>query len=195
MSDKLPPLPGPPVDVRPGLKKMKPGEPGEPADRLKALAGLLKQGSFSKEEIAVRLPVYTEVTRRSLERDLLNLAKAGYDVVAERRPGSRFVSYRLAQAPARTEPIPERAWLDAWHETLLEKDDETLTQIKEFLGVGEVAKVLGLTVRRVTEFCKSGRLKSQKVGRRYIVHRQDVTEFAKIERFVGKRLTGPPGNG
>ncbi len=49
----------------------------------------------------------------------------------------------------------------------------------------EVAAKLGVSIRRVQQFCRSGRL-GQKVGRDFFIEESELKKFRKIKRRVGR---------
>jgi predicted site-specific integrase-resolvase len=53
------------------------------------------------------------------------------------------------------------------------------------LLTNEAAKKLGISIRRIQQFCRSGRL-GQKVGRDFIIDESSLKKFQKIKRRVGR---------
>lgn len=53
-----------------------------------------------------------------------------------------------------------------------------------FLSSGQVAKKLGVSVIRVQQFIRDGRLKAMKVGRNYVIKESDLVTVS--ERKVGR---------
>ena len=45
---------------------------------------------------------------------------------------------------------------------------------KEFISVSEAAKILGISRMQITRWIKAGKLKAQKVGRSYIIKKNDI---------------------
>ncbi len=58
--------------------------------------------------------------------------------------------------------------------------------MKEFFSVLEVAKLLNLSRSAVLYHIKSGNLKSNRVGKIYIISKEDFGEFLK-EHKIGKK--------
>ncbi len=54
----------------------------------------------------------------------------------------------------------------------------------ELLSVKQAAKELGVSGNRVREFCQEGRL-GEKVGRQWIITRDELDKFKKIPRKRG----------
>jgi len=50
----------------------------------------------------------------------------------------------------------------------------------------KAAEILEVSVERVEQFCREGRL-GQKVGNRWLIHPEDLKRFAKIPRPTGRR--------
>lgn len=55
----------------------------------------------------------------------------------------------------------------------------------ELISATQAAQELGVTTRWIQRLCKDGRL-GQKVGKQYIITRQDLDKFKSIPRKVGK---------
>lgn len=53
------------------------------------------------------------------------------------------------------------------------------------LSVEQAAKKLDLSVTRVQQLCKGGRL-GQRVGRTYVILEDDLKRFAKLPREAGR---------
>lgn len=87
------------------------------AARLTALAELLAQGHYTREEIIKKLPVYRALSKGTLERDFYKLDQIGLTVTAVRKHCSLSVTYRLKTNLRQIVPIKERAWYKSWEET------------------------------------------------------------------------------
>lgn len=48
---------------------------------------------------------------------------------------------------------------------------------KELLSTAEIARILGITPVAVFKRIKSGKIKAEKVGRNYVIRRQDLPEI------------------
>lgn len=58
--------------------------------------------------------------------------------------------------------------------------------IKGNLTVREAAEVLGVSIDRVYQFARDGRLKGARIGRMILFPERQVRQFAKIERRPGR---------
>ncbi len=54
------------------------------------------------------------------------------------------------------------------------------------LTTAEAADQLGVSARRVRQFCRAGRLEAQKIGRDWIVLQADLNQFKSIPRKPGR---------
>lgn len=55
-----------------------------------------------------------------------------------------------------------------------------------FVTTDDAAEMLDVTARRVRQFIDEGRLPAQKIGRQWIIKREDVLSFAVLQRNVGR---------
>lgn len=55
------------------------------------------------------------------------------------------------------------------------------------MGIEEAAEVIGVTPQRVRQFCREGRL-GRRVGRTWIITREEAEAFADIPRNPGVRI-------
>ena len=69
--------------------------------------------------------------------------------------------------------------------------DTNMSTPTKLLTTREAATLLNVSVRRITQFCKSGRLRGQKVGRDWLLTQADVSRFRRIPRPIGR--PGKPG--
>ena len=56
----------------------------------------------------------------------------------------------------------------------------------KILTTRQAATLLGVSVRRVCQFCESGRLQSRKVGRDWLIPPSEAERFRRIPRSVGR---------
>ena len=61
----------------------------------------------------------------------------------------------------------------------------------QLFTVKEAADFLKLSERRVRKLCSTGRLGERFGQRSYMIHRDQLTEFAKVERRVGAPRQNP----
>lgn len=62
----------------------------------------------------------------------------------------------------------------------------------QLFTVKEAADFLKLSERRVRKLCSTGRLGERFGQRSYMIHRDQLTEFAKVERRVGAPRRNTP---
>ena len=62
-------------------------------------------------------------------------------------------------------------------------------KLSDLITAAQAAEILGLSKERVSQLCKQGRLHAVKPGRDWVMSRQTVEQFAKIDRPEGR----PPG--
>lgn len=60
-----------------------------------------------------------------------------------------------------------------------------MTQLKDVLTIKEAAAVCGLSQERLRQFCQEERL-GRKFGMQWMIERQELEEFMKIERKPGR---------
>ena len=59
--------------------------------------------------------------------------------------------------------------------------------LDELLLPAEVARILRVTVRTVERYCKEGKIRAVKIGRRWRIPRSCLEEFLKTERSNAKQ--------
>jgi len=57
----------------------------------------------------------------------------------------------------------------------------------KYLTTSEAAEILGVTERRIRDFCKAARL-GRKIGRNWAISESQLAKFAAVERRVGQSL-------
>lgn len=63
--------------------------------------------------------------------------------------------------------------------------------VMNMISVKEACKILGLSPTRVRQLIKDGRLPAEKIGRTFVLNREDVEAFASTPRPQGR----PPQGG
>lgn len=59
-------------------------------------------------------------------------------------------------------------------------------KLSDLITAAQAAEILGLSKERVSQLCKQGRIQAVKPGRDWIMWRQSVEAFGKIERPEGR---------
>jgi excisionase family DNA binding protein len=61
----------------------------------------------------------------------------------------------------------------------------------DYLTTTQAAIILGVSPTRVTVFIREGRLKAERVGQAWLIHKSDLEEFAKHPRPKGWKKGQP----
>jgi len=91
---------------------------------------------------------------------------------------------RLAAVPSNSRHNLHRAFSGVLAIAYAAAYNSRMLQTRDILDTAQVAGLLGLSVVRVQQFCKQGRLGAL-VGGRYLITRREVYRFAKIARPAG----------
>ena len=59
-------------------------------------------------------------------------------------------------------------------------------KLSDLITAAQAANILGLSKERVSQLCKQGRISAVKPGRDWVMSRQTVEAFGKIERPEGR---------
>ena len=59
-------------------------------------------------------------------------------------------------------------------------------RLSDLITAAQAATILGLSKERVSQLCKQGRISAVKPGRDWVMSRQTVEAFGKIERPEGR---------
>ena len=59
-------------------------------------------------------------------------------------------------------------------------------KLTDLITAAQAAEILGLSTERVSQLCKQGRIQAVKPGRDWVMARQTVEQFAKIDRPEGR---------
>ena len=59
-------------------------------------------------------------------------------------------------------------------------------KLSDLITAAQAAEILGLSKERVSQLCKQGRIQAVKPGRDWVMSRQTVEAFGKIERPEGR---------
>lgn len=51
----------------------------------------------------------------------------------------------------------------------------------KFYNTNEVGEILGLTSKTVTRYIQSGKIKAQKIGRKWVIRDADLKEFLNLK--------------
>jgi hypothetical protein len=60
-------------------------------------------------------------------------------------------------------------------------------QLALVIGADQCARLVGVTVQRVKQFCQQGRISAKKIGRDWVISRAAALQFAAIDRPTGQR--------
>jgi excisionase family DNA binding protein len=59
-------------------------------------------------------------------------------------------------------------------------------KLSDLITAAQAAEILGLSKERVSQLCKQGRIQAVKPGRDWVMLRQTVQAFSKIDRPEGR---------
>ena len=65
----------------------------------------------------------------------------------------------------------------------------------DFVNATQAAKALGISTDRISILIRQGRLKAERIGYTWLIHRSDLEEFAKQSRPRGWKKSRPRKKG
>jgi len=57
---------------------------------------------------------------------------------------------------------------------------EVIIELK-FYDTSEIAEILGVTTKTVSRYIQDGKVKAQKIGRKWVIHENDLKDFLNVK--------------
>lgn len=57
---------------------------------------------------------------------------------------------------------------------------EVIIELK-FYDTSEIAEILGVTTKTVSRYIQNGKVKAQKIGRKWVIHENDLKDFLNVK--------------